>query len=353
MQRFLRNSPFGAGGRPVRVFSQPITLEVQPRPDGVGHDWLPAENLELHDSWATEPPELRAGEPVTRTLSLRATGLSGTQIPALQLEQPPHTRVYPEPPINESRTDGDKVYAISTQTFTYIPGQAGELTIPAVEVPWWDTRGDERAAATLPEWVLKVEPGTAGTQPRPQESPSPARPASVPEARRTGIEPQAQGQGWLTQMKTFVWPWIVLVPLILLGAWLARKRFGDANSVAADNAPEVHQAPVIGPPAMETLVSQLQHACDANDAKQAAQALLELGHARWPDDPPRSLGQLATRLGSGREQVQMLDRALYAADASSWNGAKLWDSTKDAWKKKPVPKKPVDEVLEPLYPQRS
>ena len=65
MQRFLRNSPFGAGGRPVRVFSPPITLEVQPRPDGVGNDWLPAENLELHDSWASEPPEPPPAPPVT------------------------------------------------------------------------------------------------------------------------------------------------------------------------------------------------------------------------------------------------------------------------------------------------
>ena len=352
MQRFLRNSPFGAGGRPVRVFSKPITVEVQPRPSSTGTDWLPAENLELHDSWASEPPELRAGEPVTRTLSLRATGLSGTQIPALQLQQPQHARVYPDPPVNESRTDGDKVYAISRQTFTYIPGQAGELTIPAVEVPWWDIRKDEQATATLPEWVLKVEPGTAGTLSRPQESLSPARPASAPENGQTGIEPQAQEQDWLTPIKTHLWPWILLPLLILLGALLARKRMGGAERRTADITPKAHKTPVIDPPGIETLMPQLQRACEANNAKQAAQALLELGHARWPDDPPHSLGQLAIRLGSGQEQIQKLDRALYAADASSWNGAGLWAATKDAWKEKPILKKSVDEALEPLYPQR-
>jgi hypothetical protein len=98
---------------------------------------------------------------------------------------------------------------------------------------------------------------------------------------------------------------------------------------------------------------QLQRACEASDAKQAAQALLELGRARWPDEPPRSLGQLAVRLGHGQEQITMLDRALYAAETStsSWNGAALWAFTKDAWTKKPIRQKPTDDGLEPLYPQ--
>ena len=172
-QQFFRNSPFGSGGRSVRISSKAITIDVLPRPAAAGNSWLPAEDLELQDSWASDPPRLRTGEPVSRTISLRATGLSGTQIPALEIESPEHTRVYPETPVNESHTDGDKVFASSRQTFTYIPGQAGELTIPAVEVHWWDTRSDEQATARLPQWVVKVEPGASGTQSRTNEVPAP------------------------------------------------------------------------------------------------------------------------------------------------------------------------------------
>jgi hypothetical protein len=350
MQQFLRNSPFG-GGRPVRVFSKPISIDVQPRPANAGSDWLPAEHIELHDSWASEPPEFRAGEPVTRTISLRATGLSGTQIPALQLEQPQHTRVYPETPVNESRTDGDKVYAISRQTFTYIPARAGELMVPAVEVPWWNTVSDEQSTARLPEWVLNVEPGATGVPAAAMEAPPREEPAIVPEERQTRIEPQVQGESWLVQAKALLWPWGALMLLILAAAFLARRWFGGLDRAAGTVDMQAAGRPEARAPGIELLLPQLQRACEASDAKQAAQALLELGRARWPDEPPRSLGQLAVRLGYGQEQITMLDRALYAAETSSWNGAALWAFTKDAWSKKPIRQKPTDDGLEPLYPQ--
>ncbi len=199
-QQFFRNSPFGSGGKSVRISSKAITIDVLPRPAAAGNSWLPAEDLELQDSWASDPPRLRTGEPVSRTISLRATGLSGTQIPALEIESPEHTRVYPETPVNESHTDGDKVFASSRQTFTYIPGQAGELTIPAVEVHWWDTRSDEQATARLPQWVVKVEPGASGTQSRTNEVPPPERQSAVP-AEKTRPDPQQPGEGWFEQIR--------------------------------------------------------------------------------------------------------------------------------------------------------
>lgn len=350
-QRFFRNSPFGGGGRPVRAFSEAITIDVQPRPSGLGSDWLPAQNIELQDSWAGQPPKLRAGEPVTRTISLRATGLSGTQIPALQLEQPRHTRVYPETPVNESRTDGDKVYAISRQTFTYIPGRAGELTIPAIEVPWWDTRKDERATARLPQWVLKVEPGAAGTVPHTNKAPPRDRPLAASEQRAPGTEPEAPEQRWFTGITTPVWLWAVLALLALAAALLARRWLAGPGRQAGQVRPKAPETPHLRTPGVSDLLPQLQRACEANDARQAAQGLLDLGRARWPDDPPASLGQLAARLGRGEEQIKRLDRVLYAADPSTWNGAELWAAIRDAWAIKPIPQQPADDALEPLYPQ--
>ncbi|MGB5640224.1 MAG: BatD family protein, partial [Sedimenticolaceae bacterium] len=324
-QQFFRNSPFGSGGRSVRISSKAITIDVLPRPAAAGNSWLPAEDLELQDSWASDPPRLRTGEPVSRTISLRATGLSGTQIPALEIESPEHTRVYPETPVNESHTDGDKVFASSRQTFTYIPGQAGELTIPAVEVHWWDTRGDEQATARLPQWVVKVEPGASGTQSRTNKVPAPGRQSAVPaENARPG--PQQPGEGWFEQIRAFPWHWVLLALLALAALWLARRWLGSRTRGTA----EIKSKPVEKQPepasSIANILPQLRRACEANDARKAAQALLELGRARWPNDPPRSLGQLAGRLGHGRDQISILDRALYAADASTWTGADLWAS---------------------------
>jgi len=348
-QQFFRNSPFGSGGRSIRVSSKAITIDVLPRPAAAGSSWLPAENLELHDSWASDPPQFRAGEPVSRTISLRATGLSGTQIPALEIASPEDTRVYPETPVNDSHTDGDKVYAVSRQTFTYIPGQAGELTIPAVELRWWNTRSDEQATALLPQWVVKVEPGTTGTPNRTNAAPARDSQPAVP-AQETRPDPQKPDDGWFEPIKAFPWHWMALALLAVAVFWLSKRWLDRRTRGTTEVKPEPAETQPGRVSNIANTLPQLQRACETNDAREAAQALLELGRARWPNDPPHSLGQLAARLGRGQEHIAVLDRALYAADASTWTGADLWASVKDAWNERAVPKKNNEEPLQPLYP---
>ena len=355
MQDFFRGSPFGGGGRSVRVFSKPLTIDVQPRPAGFAGAWLPAENLELHDSWASDPPEFRAGEPVSRTLTLRATGLSGAQIPSLKLDQPPGTRVYPDAPVNETRTDNGKVYGLSRQTFTYLPGHAGALTIPAVEVPWWNTQDDQQAVARLPEWVLQVEPGVAGTAPAPVIVPQPEERRSSASQSADRLESEVQ-DGRVTALPgTGLWPWLAtaLVACLLLIAWYMVTRGRVPVVRRVDSRPETPREPDDGPsPGIRDLLPLLQGACESGDARAAAQALLALGRACWPADPPRSLGQLAVRLGRGQEQIRMLDRVLYAAESTVWNGAELWDATRGVWSQGPARRKAAEEVVPPLYPRK-
>jgi hypothetical protein len=143
---------------------------------------------------------------------------------------------------------------------------------------------------------------------------------------------------------------MVLALLAVAVFWLS-KRWLDRRTRGTT---EVKPEPVEKQPGrvsnIADILPRLQRACETNDAREAAQALLELGRARWPNDPPHSLGQLAARLGRGQEHIAVLDRALYAADASTWTGADLWASVKDAWNERAVPKKNNEEPLQPLYP---
>jgi hypothetical protein len=352
MQRFFRNAPF-AGGKPVRAHSKAITIDVRPRPAAAGSHWLPAEGIELHDSWTQDPPQLRTGEPVSRTISIRATGLSDTQIPELQLEPPEQTRVYPETPVNDSHTDGDKVYALSRQTFTYIPGRAGELTIPAVELPWWNTRSDEQAIARLPQWVVKVAAGSgAPASARNQASMPERQPRTTTQGSRD--EPRQIDGAGDEGFEMRAWHWLAFVVLgLAVVLLLARKRLAGAIAAKSSAARQTAPQPSTRAPDTAGLMSQLQTACAANDARAAALALLELGRARWPDDPPNSLGELAQRLGDGRETVMALDRALYAADTSTWDGARLWRLVSESWHKHASPPKQAAEGLAPLYPRHN
>ena len=67
-----------------RVLSQELILNVKPIPPGfTGKQWLPLEKLELNQSWSGDKDKMKTGEPLTRTLTLTATGSTVGQLPEL------------------------------------------------------------------------------------------------------------------------------------------------------------------------------------------------------------------------------------------------------------------------------
>ncbi|MEJ2310405.1 MAG: BatD family protein [Gammaproteobacteria bacterium] len=354
---FFRNTPFRGPGRPVRARSKPLTLEILPRPAGAAAKWLPAEQVSLRDSWTQNPPQLRAGEPVTRTITIEARGLTGSQIPVLEPERPAETRVYSEQPAIDSRTDGNKVFGFSRQSFTYLPNRAGKLTIPPIELEWWNTETDSAETARLPQWDLTVAPGAAGAGSAPPraaaQGPDATASESAPDSA-AGSREEPQGTESEPGLKSQWW-WLLLLLVIPLLLVLFRRTRSPSSARQRHEKPTsgAQHTPARPRPDLETALARLEQACGAGDAKAAASALLEAGEASWPDDPPRNLGTLAGRLGGDAgEQVSELDRVLYGSEAQQWNGAALWKAVRDAWKAPGETRNGKEELLEPLYPSR-
>ena len=114
INRLLRNTPFandpffrrqlrgrGEAEQPVAARGRDLTIDVQARPAAATGNWLPAESVTLHDSWADNPPQFKAGEPVTRTITVEAKGLAASQIPSLSFGSPDNVRLYPEASENQ------------------------------------------------------------------------------------------------------------------------------------------------------------------------------------------------------------------------------------------------------------
>ncbi len=363
MEEFLENSPFAndpffrnrlGGGlfddpfarptQPVHVRGRAIDLTIKPRPAAAGQNWLPAEAVTLTDSWTEDPPQLKVGEPVSRTITLQARGLSASQIPDLRLAAPAGARIYPEASQQENRTDGQTIYGVRRQTFTYIPGAPGTLEVPPITVDWWDTRHDQPASTTLPAWQIEVLPGAPGS--------SPAAPPPAPATHASGAKPETTPASQ-PPSTTPVTTWLLaaggalLAVVLLAAAWAryARRRPPGHPS----NAPGRRQA--TDRAKRKAALRALQQACAGNHRRAAAQALLDLARAEWPDDPPRSLGALAARIATGQPLLLELDRSLYAADGRTWNGAALWDAFRHGLPEERHHPPAQDDVLNPLYPQ--
>jgi hypothetical protein len=363
MNRLLKNTPFAndpffkqalgsstlfaGAGQQVGAQSKPIVLQVQPRPASAQGNWLPAEQITLHDSWEGNPPQFKAGEPVTRTITIEAKGLAATQIPALVLAQPAGTRLYAETADNQSRTDGDAIYGISKQSTTYIPSSQGAIDIPAVELVWWNTHSNTQSLATLPARQFTVEAGAPGTQAA--NVPTAGNPgiSDAPSTAVNGVPGEAGQHIPLADRLRDHWEGLAagftILAAILVSALLIRRRIGGD----AKTAPEL-----AGPqpePRRKSIMSALQRACLANQGHAAALLLLDLARLQWPANPPRGLRALAERLAVGKTEILVLDRSLYGTVGAVWEGAALWEAIQCGLQPKSDGSMQVGDGLPALY----
>ena len=62
----------------------------------------------------------------------------------------------------------------------------------------------------------------------------------------------------------------------------------------------------------------------AADAASVRSALIDWGQLQWPDDSPRSIGKIASRVSPPlADELLALSRLSYGPDRGDWNGAAL------------------------------
>lgn len=153
------------GGRiadPKVYRSEPLTVEVlppQPLPPGYpGADWFPASDVQLGEDWSSDTNRIRAGVPLTRRVTISASGQIETRIPTIQ---PPHVdgiSFYPDEPTLSRQVEHAGIHGIRREQYALIGATAGEFVLPAMELPWWDVHVSEWRVAKLPKRMLRVLP---------------------------------------------------------------------------------------------------------------------------------------------------------------------------------------------------
>jgi len=348
-------TPFGDPGKRVHASSKTVTVKVKPHPASyTAATWLPGEDLTLHDSWATQPPEFRVGEPVTRVISIDAKGLAASHLPDVTMPAIANMRIYPEEPRRESRTDGAVVYGHSEQSFAFVPQKAGKVTLPEIRLSWWDIKAGKEMVAVLPSWNVVVLPGTGGVQGAPvTPTAAVSKPTAQPVVEPPASAAPAAASAAINTLK-HVWPWIaggaILLMFVALFMWRRSRRKPSAAVAAVDVKPAM---PVTAPgPDAGVALRALRQACDENNARAAARALLDWAAAEWPGNPPRNLGAVASRLkNDAAAEVRRLDQSLYAPGGVIWDGASLGNAFKTTAVKQSVKPATAAGGLAPLYPE--
>ncbi len=339
------------------VRSKALKLEVQPVPPSFsGSHWLVAGNVQLQESWSGDTSALKTGEPVTLTLSIVADGVTLGQLPELDLPNVQGLRIYPDEPSNQEQVTEQGLRSTSTRKFAIIPTHPGEYELPAVEIPWWNSRTGREEYARLPSRKLKV----TGAVVKP---PAPVEPvkatgslASKPAGTDSRTSPPslktASGEAGMKGVNR----WLLLGNLLLLILWLltlvlwlrARKQSHARPPVAAEDVsrPKVD---------MGSAWAELHAAVQSRDAAATRRALLTLAQGLWPDRPPRSLEALAERVdAAAAEELRALSRQLYAGDQASWNGDVIESGMKAlATRRDRGARGDEASALKPLYPEHA
>lgn len=155
---------FSSSSKRFRLRTEAKTLDVLPAPASFsGRDWLPATQVKLSQSWSRDPGQFRVGEPITRKLVLSAEGVLSTLLPPIELPATSNVKYYPDQPQISEAADASGLQSTLEHSYAVVPSVAGEITLPAVTVDWWDTNTQQQRSATLPEQTIRVLP-SAETQ---------------------------------------------------------------------------------------------------------------------------------------------------------------------------------------------
>jgi hypothetical protein len=321
--------PFRTGGEIRQLRSQPLFVDVAPIPaEFKGPYWLPADKIELREEWQGDLTGLVAGEPITRSLSLLADGLTAAQLPELELIPITGIKQYPDQAELENRRSANGVTGQRVQKVALIPGTAGSYLVPAINLPWWNVQSGKMEIAAIPARELIVNPAAGVSV---VESPVAEVQSTVQESA-----PAAANPFWLWLSLALASGWI----LSALYWWFRLRPPAASTTPSATGHPDLRQAR-----------KQLQQACNDSDAISARSMLLTWGRALLAPRKISNLHQLGDVLGADlAHEIEVLNQSLYAPSAAQWRGQALWSLCQQLEKDTLVQRDQGNARLLPLNP---
>ncbi|MCK0107173.1 BatD family protein [Marinobacter sp. S0848L] len=255
--RFLRDS------------QQLYPVQVKPVPASYPADkpWLPADNLALAENGLPDTETLTAGSNLTRNLVMQAAGLPSEALPPLTVDYPGALRHYPEQPRRSTEPTPDGLESTLQLEAALVPVHSGEITIPEVRVPWWNTQTDQLEEAVLPARSYQIEGGSIAAEPVISE---PSQPEPT-----TGQVSETNPDSGADSSSPWFWTTLLLGALWLITValwWFFRKNTAGsrANDTAVTNGNEKDR--------FNQLITAIQ-----NGAPETPVLLVRWARERFPD----------------------------------------------------------------------
>ncbi len=338
------SSPFN--GKQVRRVSPVINIEVKAKPDEYPKDkpWLPARSLQLKESWSPANTTIKLGEPVTRTITIETEGLTPSQLPPLPSSELDNAKIYPEQADTSSTVGPYGIVSKRIESQAIIPTQQGSLTLPNVEVTWWDVEEEKLKVTSLTEHQLTIS-GNANTVRTDTGVPTPATLTPSQDSNPESLQGANNGNPtwfWIAVSLAGIW----LLTTLFFGLYIVKLRRSQNSRLQETTTATSHQE------SYKDLLNQFEKACKENDAHNSRRLVMKVFQAHWNDPSIITTDALLNKADSEALATELthLDNLLYKAggDTKDWNGSALASAVKISLKHPLAGSK--DAKLEPLHP---
>lgn len=313
--------PFNANTITKRLRSKPLTIKVKAIPStSRNHNWMPTPSLKLVEDWPRNTT-FKVGEPITRTLTLIADGLTSSQL--TEVKQPAVNGInqYPDKALLQDNTTPTGITSTRKQKIALIPTRHGTYTLPAIDIPWWNTKKSKIDIAHISTRTFKVI-GTAQTDNTAPISNTPLNETkttnqTVLDSTTFSSDPSVTSDKKL--LFNIPWFWLSILFFVLwlftILLWLrARKQTVITNNSNEDKSISI-----------STSLKYLKSACGRNNPQDTKTALLGWGQLIFNNNPPNNLAELAEKLDSPiKELILNLNTFLYSNNKSDWKCGELY-----------------------------
>lgn len=298
----------GQPPRLKRVSAPAVSVEVLGVPDGFDNGvFLPAQSLRLEEEWPASA-SFEQGRPVTRIVKITAVGQTSAQLPAIDMPDIDGLRVYADQPRREDQFSQDGVTGTVEQSIALVPQQPGSMTLPAIELRWWDAVNKRAQTARLPARDIVVKASTVAA------AGASTGADTMPSGQAYPVAPAERGWPYWP-LTTFVFAVLWLSTLLLWQRGLRRVPVSTASGVLEQRRKRY----------LFATRSSIKKACDEADSAAASKALMDWARVIWAEDPPRSLKAISDRVdGAVADEIRRLDAVRFGRAGEWVEPQRLW-----------------------------
>ncbi|MFK5913329.1 MAG: BatD family protein [Woeseiaceae bacterium] len=305
--------PFNSRTTSKRLKSKALHLEIKSIPSNfVLDNWMPSSKIKIIEGWP-DNKKFIAGEPITRTITLMAEGLTTAQVTEITLPSIDGLKQYPDKAEIKENKGTLGIDAIQKQKWALIPTHAGSYTLPAISIPWWNTKTKQFETAYIAKRTFKVLPALTNlnipttSMKQPIDTNVKANVSASP--LTTKVHPENEGSFWFGLSILFLVLW--LATLIF---WWRSKSMSPQKTIKDKNSSSMSRS-----------LKQLKEACEMNNAHDTKKALLAWAEFALPGEKLNNLSDIAMQVDETlKESITSLNAHLYGSKDSTWHCDKIY-----------------------------